>query len=233
MKRFTICCVAWFALLAAQKADAALVTELEIMSNWTAGAGISDSGNNATWSRIGNIIENSNNSTGALISDFTTNGDFSFSIEAQTVNDNDLFGVVFGYQDISNSYGLSWGGGGVSGRRNGIQLFREVEGVRTILALSSTGWSTTLPYRLSVSRVGEEISATVDIVGGAQLFNHTVTDNTFLTGNVGVEAYNQSMRFGYAQTDYTSSAVTAIPEPSSIIALSALGVLGVYRRRRR
>src|SRR5581483_3577721 len=104
-----------------------------------------------------------------LVSDFTQSGDFTFSARVQSLyTDDDIFGLVFGYQDPNNHYRLSWDGGGFEEADNhyGLHLIRELNGTATTLywPSSPTGlkWAPDVAYDITVGRAGDTISINID-----------------------------------------------------------------------
>ncbi|MGK7932295.1 MAG: PEP-CTERM sorting domain-containing protein [Microcystaceae cyanobacterium] len=59
--------------------------------------------------RIGRSSDSDTEQYGSLVSDFDLLGDFTFSGSFFMPNDNDIVGLLFGYQDRDNHYRLSWG----------------------------------------------------------------------------------------------------------------------------
>ncbi|MDJ0845099.1 PEP-CTERM sorting domain-containing protein [Crocosphaera sp.] len=59
--------------------------------------------------RIGRSSDADTDQYGSLISDFDLLGNFTFSGSFFMPNDNDIVGLLFGYQDSDNHYRLSWG----------------------------------------------------------------------------------------------------------------------------
>jgi len=210
-------------------ANAVPISETNIINNWTSAASPIGNSNNNIWSQSGNTVTNSNNTIGSLISDFTQSTDFTFSTQIRANNDNDLMGLVFGWQDMDNTYMLSWGGGGVPGiGYNGIYLTSEVGGVRTNMAFSSNLWSIGVTYDFTVGRTGDTIFASID-QGATNLFTANYVDTSFLSGNVGFTTYSQDSSFGFGNTDYSTRTV---PEPS-ILALMIAGLIGFVGLARR
>ena len=125
---------------------------------------------NATWN-VGsgnNAIQNSN-SYGTLVSDFVETGDFSFfgTMTATTAsfNDNDIMGIVFGWQDDMNHYRLGWEQGGFNDAcsgASGMWLVEEVAGVSTILFQTEQFWADLVEYNFIVGRSGNDISFSLD-----------------------------------------------------------------------
>lgn len=128
----------------------------------------------------------SGNSSGTLVSDFRVKDDFSFSgifsptfasnhscEKENTCNDNDIIGLVFGWQDVDNHYRLGWNQGkqgksDVTGR-DGLFLVREIEGKsKTLINYDSTFWVDEAVYEFSISRTGSTLA--LNIVGLTQNF---------------------------------------------------------------
>lgn len=174
----------------------------------------------------GNQVVQNNNTYGTLVSDFSFNSDFSFSgsLTPTTArfNDNDILGVVFGWQDASNHYRLGWEQGGfndISGA-SGLFLVRESAGISTILFQQEVFWADNVDYNFVVGRTGNDIS--FNLGGVSQSF----TDTTFTSGNVGLYTESQTARFGGL------AASTAVPTPAPL-ALLGIGLIGIILARKK
>ena len=167
----------------------------------------------------------------SLVSDFTLSEDFSFTSRIQNRDtDDDRYGLIFGYQDPNNNYRFSWerrgGNGGIPEADNsrGLSLIREVGGASTSLFnLPSTYWVQNTPYDVTVFRLGDEIGFEVKEVGGTVVASTSITDTTFLSGEIGL--WNTSQRTRYSNLEYT----TDVPEPTAVLASLGLA-LGLLRR---
>lgn len=174
------------------------------------------------------------NSSGALISDFRLEDDFSFtgifsptfatniSCEREnTCNDNDIIGLVFGWQNEDNHYRLGWNQGGRQGvsdvtGRDGLFLVREIDGrSKTLVNYDSTFWVDEAVYQFSVVRSGSSLeieikgvtqdfkgdqsgslpvstARTATQTGKSETIKISVIDDTFRAGNVGVYTESQT-----------------------------------------
>lgn len=206
-------------------------------NNWTA---TTAPANDATisshaWVTGGNQASISNNAHTTLVSDFSTSGDFTYSGNMRATSDNDIQGVVFGWQNKDNHYRLGWEGGGYGDQGTSIQrglwLIRESGGVDTVLFnISSLLWSAGTNYDFSITRTGGNLSFSM-MLGGATLAAATVTDTTFMTGKVGV----------YVESNYSQFSNLNVTEPAGVVPLPAslpflmagLGGLGLMARRRK
>nr|WP_161602059.1 hypothetical protein [Aliiglaciecola lipolytica] len=164
-----------------------------------------------------NAPRKNGNSSGSLISDFVSIGDFVFSgsmtptfannlsCEAEnTCNDNDILGIVFGWQDSSNHYRLGFSQGDNSTAqavsditgRNGLFLIREVNGSSSTLAhWSNVFWQDEQTYNFSVGRLGDEISFSLNGMGLDTAQNQSgalPSDSVFQTQNAGMTAVDIS-----------------------------------------
>tara|TARA_R110002124_G_scaffold182144_1_gene349563 strand:- start:7916 stop:8647 length:732 start_codon:yes stop_codon:yes gene_type:complete len=191
----------------------------------------------------GNQAVQNSNSDGTIVSDFLFNGDFNFSgfmtPTTASFNDNDLFGLVFGWQDASNHYRLGWEQGGyndISGA-SGLFLVKEVAGVSSILFQQETFWADNVEYDFIVGRSGNDISFNLNGL------EESFTDTTFMTGKVGFWTESQTARFGgLSSTVETPFCVLNPTDPSCVstdvpvpapIALIGLGLLGLRLRRQK
>ncbi|MBD5779533.1 VPDSG-CTERM sorting domain-containing protein [Pelagicoccus sp. NFK12] len=223
--------------VAASTTHAVSISESDIVSNWDSGASTGyriqygGTNNNSSWIQSGNTVASNGNRTGSLVSDFVASGDWSFSTKIRNNGDNDFSGIVFGFQDIANSYVLGWGGGGVSGL-NGIQLFKGVAGVKTLLASQAGNWASNVTYDFIASRSGNNLTATIKN-GATTIFSQTVVDTSFMTGKVGFDTYSQNTSFSFGSTDFTSN-TQGVPDSGSTLALLGFAFAGVvaFKRRR-
>lgn len=213
----------------ASEANAGLISPVDIHANWIRDGEIDQGINNDFY-----LLDSLNriatgNTYGTLISDFSVAGDFSFSTTVEPVDDNDIFGIVFGWQDVQNTYALTWGGGGGLNPSSGISFRKLVGGGNTVLDSSADLWVAGTSYQLTASRSGSLLSVSI-ASGSTTIFSSSVNDTTFLSGSVGFNVWSQ-------RTLWTETSImpepNPVPEPSSI-ALLGMGVagLGSYRMRR-
>ncbi len=184
-----------------------------------------------------NDVSQSRHSYGAFVSDFTTSGDFYFSGfmtpkihhyvnsrgENMSYNDNDILGVVFGWENNYNHYRLGWEQGGLNdkSKASGLFLVKEVAGVSNILFQQEISWQDDMEYNFVVERSNDDISFTLNDI------SQSYTDTSFMSGHVGVYVEGQIAAFG----DFaTAPSISTIPEPSTF-AIFALGVIGLVSRR--
>lgn len=224
------------------------------------------------WTRLAeNTPTRPSNASGSLISDFTLVGDFLFSgifspifdarststcgnLTTPICNDNDILGIVFGWQNAANHYRLGFGQGGVNDitGNDGLFLVREQDGDSTTLASwDSSFWVDDATYDFSVRRVANELTVSVEGLvrntRGAQgadpedfdetsldptTLEKTVSDAVFLNGRIGV--YTQSQASVFGEFDVEGEARYPVPLPGSL-SLMMLGLLGFsgrgFRRR--
>lgn len=215
-----------------------------------------------------NTPTKSGNSSGALISDFKLIGDFSFSgifsptfasnsscERHNTCNDNDIIGLVFGWQDVDNHYRLGWNQGGkgavsdVTGR-DGLFLIKETGGrSNTLVHFDSTFWVDEAVYEFSISRTNDSLAiviegATQDILGSqsgalpqipavksrssapADIVEFSVTDSTFTSGNLGVYTESQTGFFNSLAVQGTVD----VSAPAFSLGFILLGLLSMRRK---
>tara|TARA_Y100000296_G_scaffold12597_1_gene14626 strand:+ start:1611 stop:2297 length:687 start_codon:yes stop_codon:yes gene_type:complete len=178
----------------------------------------------------GNQAVQNSNSYGTIVSDFLFNGDFNFSgtMAATTAsfNDNDIFGLVFGWQDASNHYRLGWEQGGFNDYATGASgmfLVRESAGASVVLFEQEIFWDDDVDYNFLVGRTGNDISFSLNGI------NQTFTDTTFMTGRVGFYTESQTARFGGLASAPEAPSVSA---PASFALFCVGFVLLVLKRRR-
>lgn len=212
-------------LLFGKNAQAGLISETDIISDWSATTSLVVNSSSARWGLSNNTISNGGNRNGSLVSDFVSVGDFTFSASIRPSGDNDYVGLVFGWQDNNNAYGFGWGGGGV-GSLNGISLFKEVAGVRTRLVSNTLSWTSNVTYDFTVGRSGNDIFARIS-QAGAMLFSVNLADQAFTQGNVGFDSYSQTVSFN--NVNYITSSTS---EPASFL-IFALGLAGLGFVRRK
>ncbi len=183
----------------------------------------------ARWHAVdGNQVIQSRNAYGSFISDFTTSGDFQYSgfMNPTIINsdDNDLLGVVFGWQDHDNHYRLGWEQGGYndSSGASGLFLVKEVSGVSSILFQQEVFWDDNTQYDFNIERHNDDISFTLNGLNGSY------TDTNFMTGHLGVYVEHQTATFG--ELSNKLPATLTVPEPS-IFAIFALVMIGLVARR--
>jgi len=118
-------------------------------------------------------------------------GDFTFTAQAKlgddvTSNAFADYAVVFGFQDIDNYYYAMF-----NNDQDSTQLFKVVNGIRSVLATADSDWLTdNLYHSIDVSRVDSEINVSFD--GNLVM---SASDSTFGVGQVGVGSFNDSAYF--------------------------------------
>ncbi|MCW8092666.1 hypothetical protein [Alteromonas sp. ASW11-130] len=129
------------------------------------------------WKRLlNNTPTKLSNSSGSLVSDFSLGGDFIFSgnftptyannstcatPSEGSCNDDDILGIVFGWQDAENHYRLGWNQGGISDitGRSGLFLVKEEDGVsNTVMNWEDLFWVDEALYSFSLTREGDSFA---------------------------------------------------------------------------
>lgn len=201
-----------------------------------------NSGGSDTVTKSGTSVSVVGNRQSTVVSNFSQSGDFVFSGRMSAgPSDNDNMGVTFGFSDLSNHYRLGWEGGGFgdigsgslgASGANGLFLVVEQGGVGSVLFQNaSLNWALNTDYDFTVSRTGNDISFTI-LQGLTVVESQTVTDTTFLSGQIGV--YTESQAAEFSNLAHTDLSVVAVPEPNTLFVLGfALAGLGIARRRMR
>lgn len=216
-------------------------------SKWSHLGGPSNDRVTGDWVGLkGQAPEKRGNSSGALVSDFALFGDFLFSgyfsPTTTEFNDNDIIGIVFGWQDAQNHYRLGWtqtqrpnttddrAFADITGR-TGLFLIREVGGVsKTLFNISDLFWDDDATYSFNVERVANDLNLNF---GGTAF---SITDSTFANGHIGVYTESQTGRFWSlnAAVPTTAKEPQPVSEPGAIMVLSAFAMaLAVSRRKRK
>jgi len=182
---------------------------------------------------------------GSLVSDFTSSGNFTFSGSLFMPNDNDIAGLLWGYQDADNHYRLSWGSPRVKRGQfpdgsydtgpyerpdlvvdpnnnnepgyKGLTIVKEVDGVSNILSSNtSLSWQRSIHYNYSVSRIGNDLSINL-IQGEETLFSTIITDTSFMSGRIGFNTAGVEVFYGNTQFSDSSLNTKPVPEPITLL----------------
>lgn len=217
-------------------------------AQWSHVAGPSNDLTTGNWVGVkGQAPEKHSNSSGALVSDFRLFGDFLFSgyfsPTKREFDDNDIIGVVFGWQDAKNHYRLGWTQtqrpgttddraiADVTGR-TGLFLIREVDGKsNTLFNISDLFWEDDVSYKFNVKRVANQLD--LSFAGNVV----SVTDPTFLSGHIGVYTESQTGKFwslnADGKTTLKPSQSLPVSEPGAMMFFSGLVIAAAAVRRRR
>lgn len=244
-------------------------------SFWTESVSPSSNRNSAndTWVRVDiNTPTKLSNSSGALISDFSLDGNFNFSgifsptfasngscASENTCDDDDILGLVFGWQDANNHYRLGWSQGDgtnssglkdVTGK-TGLFLVKEENGnSNTIMNWGSDFWIEDVEYMFDISRVADTISfglkglmQNIPGVQGAVVpsepvidsvfknIEFSVFDNTFTSGRVGIYTESQTAVFKSLNVTVPSQ-VISVTAPAIIMFAILSGLVLMFTRRK-
>jgi hypothetical protein len=214
-------------------------------SKWLHLAGPSNDRNTGKWIGLhAQRPEKKGNTSGTLVSDFQISGDFLFNgfVTPTTVDydDNDIIGLVFGWQDEKNHYRLGWTQTQRPGTNDdksyrditgstGLFLVREVDGLSsTLYNINDWFWEDDVRYKFEIKREKQFLN----IIFGAKSFS--LEDMTFATGRVGVYTESQTARFEQLNVQtptLTINQVVKVNEPGISIFLSGLMLLFVARWR--
>jgi len=216
-------------------------------SKWLHLAGPSNDRNTGSWVGLhAQRPEKKGNTSGSLVSDFVLFGDFLFNgfVTPTTVDydDNDIIGLVFGWQDAQNHYRLGWSQTQRPGTsddrsftditgRTGLFLIREVNGLSdTLFNIADWYWQDDMRYAFEISRTDKLLN----IFLGGQSFS--LVDTMFANGRVGVYTESQTARFEQLKVQIPSvviNEVVKVNEPGMGAFFSGLMLIYVARRRSR
>lgn len=209
-------------------------------ANWLKLAAPSNDRNTGTWVGLhSQSPEKKGNSSGALVSDFTLSGDFLFSgFMTPTIvefDDNDIIGLVFGWQDPQNHFRLGWSQTQRPGTdddnslkdvtgRAGLFLIQEIDGTsNTLFNINDWFWQDDVRYGFEVSWHNNLLN----VVLGAKSFS--IKDLDSVDGRVGVYTESQTAKFGALSVNQAVS----VPEPGAIVFLSGIFLLMASSRKSR
>lgn len=215
------------------------------------------------WTNLGsNTPTKTANSSGSLVSNFVLSEDFVFSgnfiptfannascVKANdnSCNDNDLLGIVFGWQNEQNHFRLGWGQGGINDitGRNGLFLIREINGLSSTLKhWSDIYWQENEEYFFSVERNGNDLAIGLrgrarDSVGTQGInaqetlaspkdidISYRLTDDSFLSGRIGLYTESQTAVFKMLSAHGT----VLVSEPAVGVLLLAGFIFLFFRR---
>lgn len=210
--------------------------------------------------RIGQSSEKDTERYASLISDLVLTGDSIFSGSFMAPNDNDIIGLLWGYQDKDNHYRLSWGSGRVnrgtlgtgpyerpdlpSGQSYpneigsaGLTITAIVNGQKNFLYSDfKLRWERNQIYDFSINRSQNDLIISIKTSLGT-IFSNVFTDNNFLSGKVGFNTAGVEVLYGKINlTNLTTDKIassTAIPEPVTLIGtLTAIGFGTFFKQKK-
>ncbi len=222
----------------------------QLLNEWTQENNPHSDSNTGAWGQSNGTLISPD--SGLLLSDFVVNGDFTFSGRMRTTSaDDDIMGFTFGFQDSANNYRFAWdsfdnnsgfgdglGTNGVSnvsaipGGVHGIRLLKEVASNNTFHFQDpgpngARQYERNVSYDFVVQRQGNNVSFTLDEVGGGNLVNINFNDSTFLNGRLGLYTSSQPALFENIDIE-----IGSVPEPSSILLFGlAAGFLALRKRK--
>ena len=156
-----------------------------------------------------------NDATSLLLSEFVATENSNFSGRLSANEDDDILGVVFGWQDADNHYRLGWEGGGLDDEESGASglfLVKEVAGISEVLFESEQFWQANTVYPFSLYRSGDNIGFSLD--DQVQRF----IDSTFSSGQIGLYVDSQAATF-------SSLSHAPVPIPPAVFLLTPVVLL--------
>lgn len=177
-----------------------------------------------------------------LVSDYGTDGDFTFSGQMRHKSTNAKgdgnMGVVFGWTDEDNHYRMGWEyfdteptepwpGDVGSSEQHGFWLIRETAGMDSVLVnIADLFFEFDVTYDFSIERDGDDILYSL-FEDGTKLAAGVITDTTYMSGKVGVYAERNASTFDNLD-------LKPIPLPGTLPLLAGgLVLAGFVARRRR
>lgn len=178
----------------------------------------------------------------AVVSDFITTTPFSFSGSVRAPEDDDILGLLFGYQDGQNNFRFSWTGGedadweagrtvDETGQKRGYQgamLVQEVDGKATTLAhIDGLYWQAKKSYafELLVTELGEhgtsDFRTIIDLAitdGSDSIVSLSAESDLASNGRVGVFTRSNSALFwNPAAAEFTNGELASIENGGNLI----------------
>lgn len=184
------------------------------------------------------FVEIHGNGDLAVLTDYTLATPFDFSGHAYAPEDDDIFGVLFGYVDGFNNYRISWTGGEdhdwEAGRKyGGLMLVKEKNGRgETLWRDPDLMWLAGVEYNFWLHVDYEEVSFELR-EGNTVLADFMVAgDFSGVEGRAGVFTRSNPAKF-YNLSDQPLPPLHAAPLPGGLpLLLGGAGLLMWHKRRR-
>ncbi|MGK7941314.1 MAG: PEP-CTERM sorting domain-containing protein [Crocosphaera sp.] len=245
-------------------AISAEISSMEIVDKWQPIADPIYNLNGANWAVFNDTtITNDKNNigtdkpgwsrwvTGSLISDFSTEGDFSFSGSFYSRNDNDGIGLLAFYQDNQNHIRVGWDGRPAArwddtipvegldtcqlndsglcfdhpDNELGLYVVMREDGSETVLFYEETYWQQNTLYDFSINVINSHLSVSVN-QKDTSILDTSFSSLPFSSGHIGFRTVNQEVF--YSDISYNQ----AVPEPLTILGAGTATIFGATFKRK-